>query len=375
VTHSRANRLKAETEQGRTDATLWLGHNYSAKDAMKEKSALDRQRDAAFSLTLKNRGQDHASQIIAMFPIAGQLYAFKEHSIFLIQTPDDIDPAREHPETKGATTQLYNIGTSHAVVARTIIQAKRLLDAVILESNLSPDAILDKYFLFFKELAICNSIYESLIETFLNKLKDVELALQDSQNTQFVGDIPQIPDLEDQIRSFFLTGRKALKELSTLTDLFFPAKPPSQNFEQLSAWFAHHLGQNNELYQMIRSDLEWLIVVWEIRNAIEHRDNPENNFEVRNIEIAPNCKFYAPRWRYAFPKKHQNEFVDLSSDIETYMNNIVALGEELFVLCVRETWKKGFPFSIFRVPAEKLDPKCPVQYRVTIDPKKLQRPR
>ena len=126
---------------------------------------------------------------------------------------------------------------------------------------------------------------------------------------------------------------------------------------------------------MIQSDIEWLIVAWEIRNAIEHRDNPKYNFEVRNIEIAPNCKFHAPRWRYAFPKKHQDEFIDLLSDIETYMNNIVSLGEELFVLCVRETWDKRFPFEIFKVPPDKLDPKCPVQYGVTADLKKLRRRR
>ncbi len=224
-----------------------------------------------------------------MFQIKGQLYAFKEDSIFLVQTPDDIDPAREHPETKGATTQIYHIGTKHPVVSRTIIQAKKITDSVIFAANLSKEEILDRYFLFFKELATCNSVHDNLVGRFLEEVKKVDEVMEASSNHEFVGDIPQIPHLEDQTRNFFLTAHKAIKELSAVTDLFFPAKPPGQNFEQLCSWFLKNLGEDNQLYQMVERDREWLGVVWEIRNAIEHRNNPKYNLEVRNVEIAPNC--------------------------------------------------------------------------------------
>jgi hypothetical protein len=333
---------------------------------MKEKSALDRQREAAISLQIKSRGQDHATHIVEMFPIKGQLYAFKEDSVFLVQTPDDIDPARQHPEIKGATTRIYDIGTRHPVVARTIIQAKRLMDSVILKDGLSKDDLVDEYFLFFRELASCNLIYESLVGVFLEEAEGVQEALEASWNTQFVGDIPQIPNLEDQARSFFLTAHKAIKKLSCLTELFFPEKPKGQNFEQLCGWLLESLGSDNHLYRMILSDLDWLKVVWEVRNAIEHRGSPRYHFEVRNVEMGPNCTFYAPRWRYAFPGKQQEEFVDLFHDLEVYVSNMVSLGEELVVLCVQETWNKNFPFAMFKRRPEDLDPACPVQYGVTI---------
>ncbi len=51
---------------------------------------------------------------------------------------------------------------------------------------------------------------------------------------------------------------------------------------------------------------------------------------------------------------------------------MVSLGEELIVLCVQETWDKKFPFMITKMPPEKLDPRCPVQYEVTINPEQLQ---
>src|SRR6266511_2092296 len=108
---------------------------------MHKKRAIDRKRDASFSLEIKRRVEDAASFIVDIFAIKGQLYAFKKNSIFHIQMPDDIYPKREHHETKGSTRQLYDIGTRHYIVARTIMQAKQLTESVVFAANISKDEI------------------------------------------------------------------------------------------------------------------------------------------------------------------------------------------------------------------------------------------
>ncbi len=150
---------------------------------MTEKSPLDRRRDAAFSLQIRARGQDQVTYIVDMFAIDGKLYAFKEDSVFLIQTPDDIDPERQYPNTKGSTTRVCTIGTRHPIVSRTIMQAKRVLDFVSFASEISKEEILYAYFRFFRELTICNAVYEELTEEIVSKISEADKVIQASGKT------------------------------------------------------------------------------------------------------------------------------------------------------------------------------------------------
>jgi hypothetical protein len=46
----------------------------------------------------------------------------------------------------------------------------------------------------------------------------------------------------------------------------------------------------------------------------------------------------------------------------------------MLVLCVKETWASNFPFFIYKIPEEQLDPRSPSQYRITIDQERLRKP-
>jgi hypothetical protein len=261
-----------------------------------------------------------------------------------------------------------------SLVARTVMQAKTLLESVVFAGDISSDEILSECFQLFKKLATCNSIHHRLVALFIEKMGEVPEALAASQGGQFIGDIPQVPHLEEEARAFFLTTHKALRRLSRLTDLFFPTKPRNQNFTQLCDWLFQNRGEGNELYKMLQADLGWIVGMWEIRNAIEHPNGTTYDFEVRNIEVAPGDKFYPPRWKFVTPGKRQDHYTDLLQDMEACLHNLLSFAEELLVLCVKETWNTRLPFLLYKIAQERLDPRCPVQYGITIDPERLRTP-
>lgn len=346
---------------------------------MTKKTRLDQQREAALRFDIKSRGKDKDTPNVGMIVIDNKLYIFKEDSIWHAQTADEIDPERIHPETKGGTRQVYDIGTQHPVVFRTVMLAKRLLDSVSFSDPISKDDLLKKYFYFFDLLYTCNSIYERLTNDFIEEGRQFQEALDLSGREQIVGDVPQITRIEEDTKKFFITAKKAIIALSSLTDVFFPEKQKrknphkAQNFNQLLEWFSENPYEGNDIHKMIQGDLLWIKTIWEVRNAIEHEENPDYNLEIRNIELAPNCKFHPPRWRYKYPGMEQENLLDLLKDIEVFMNNLVSLGEELFLLCIKDTWNDNFPFLLYKVAEDRLDPQCPIQYGITIDHEKMQK--
>lgn len=339
----------------------------------RKKTALDLQRDAAFSLEFKSRGDGPSTRIVDMIVIHDRMIVFKEDCIFEAKTPDNIDPERKHPKTKGSTHRLYEIGTRDPIVARSIINAKRLVESVVFSSPISKEDIINKAFDIFHELHQCNKFYTSLVSSSLSTMEDADKIITNSTDRQFIGDIPQIPHLEDNVRNFFLAARKAIVEISSLTDIFFPEKVnvnkpyQAQDYDRLHKWLLGNLGKDNKLYELVNDDLSWITLLWEIRNAIEHKSSPGYNFELRNIEIAPNCKLYGPRWRYSCPAGTQENFTDIVLDIEAYLNNLLSFGEDILATCICEKWNKKIPFILFKLAENDIDPICPNLYGITIN--------
>ena len=106
---------------------------------------------------------------------------------------------------------------------------------------------------------------------------------------------------------------------------FFPDRIDNKNYTQICEWFLHNLGEDNYIYQMLRDDLEWLVLLWQIRNAIEHPNHNKLFVEIRNIDVAPDSKFCAPSWRFVTPVKRQDEFVDLLKNMEILLKQFVVI--------------------------------------------------
>src|SRR5712691_2099951 len=97
-------------------------------------------RDRAFSIEL---GADKDDAVQQMIVLNESLYVFSTKKIFRIHTADGIDPDRTAPDTRHSYQAIYPIGCSNSFVARSIIQARQILDGVILAPGLNKSNALD----------------------------------------------------------------------------------------------------------------------------------------------------------------------------------------------------------------------------------------
>jgi hypothetical protein len=124
-------------------------------------------RDGAFSIELGDDRDDTVQQMIALNE---SLYVFSTKKIFRIHTADDIDPDRTAPDTRHSYQEIYPIGCSNSFVARSIIQAKQILDGVILAPGLSKSNVLDAIWEAAELLLRCENAYFQIYNETLSLL-------------------------------------------------------------------------------------------------------------------------------------------------------------------------------------------------------------
>ena len=93
-------------------------------------------RDAAFTFDIKNPDVAGSSDSIQwMVELGGSLFCFSEQSISTILTADTIDPAASEPSTRHGYQILYSVGSRNPLVARSILQARKILHSVVLKDG------------------------------------------------------------------------------------------------------------------------------------------------------------------------------------------------------------------------------------------------
>ena len=105
------------------------------------------------------------------------------------------------------------------------------------------------------------------------------------------------------------------------------------------------------------------------RNALDTiHAKPGYEVIVENFKLRPGNKFTAPSWRYDFSSKNGGNIgeTDLLTDLDTMLKNALDFLEELFLLCIRETWDDRYPYKLCRLPEDEIDQKCPIPHFVSM---------
>ena len=138
-------------------------------------------------------------------------------------------------------------------------------------------------------------------------------------------------------------------------------------FDKHRDWIKKKLGEEHPIYKILASDEAWVRMIAECSNAVRHEEKGLK-VEVENFSLKPGNKIASPGWRYDLTKKgleRQEHCSDLIHDLEVLMNNMLAFYEDILLVCIQNKLKNdNGNFEIFRIPNEKINPKCPILYEV-----------
>lgn len=330
-------------------------------------------RNDAFSFKIKDpNNPDEVDPINSSIVVNDELFVIKENSIYRIMTAETIDPEGKHLDTKHSYEKVFSIGSSSPYVARVIIQFEEIIKFLSFSKQEH-----DK-FLSFLWQANGYLLSAFLIDSFIVKktnelIPECDRIIEENKSKSSIPAFPQIPDLEGSVRTYLNNAKLFLIECFRLLSVFYEMPfdgRKSAHFNKHLEWVNEHLGPEHNIVKMISNDLDWIRLISECRNAIEH---PEEGQEVkiRNLTLLSGNKFSGPSWSYDLTKKLniKYNFVDLINDLSTFSHNMLHFFEDFLLLCVKDKLIERTILDLGEIPEQKIDPKCPIRYKVTLKEK------
>ena len=322
-------------------------------------------RDGAFSM---NVGEDRDDKVEEMLVLGDQLYAFSTKTISRVLTADNIDPQRIHLGTRHSHQKLYDVGCGNPFVARSIIQAKRILDGVVLRNELEKKLVLDAVWEACQLLLQCERSHFRIYGGVMALLPEVDQVIEKSKSTHAISSLPQVADLEEQVAAFLGSAKRFLEKAHSLLCLFYGCPNKESNFRAYREWMKANRNDKQKVTDLLNGDQEWTRFIAEARNALPVNHSRENYvLEIRNFALEPGNRFSAPAWKYDLSDRNgptQVQWSDIVTDMQTHLENLLTFYEELLILCILDNVAASLPFEfqIFRLANDEIKSECPVLY-------------
>lgn len=333
---------------------------------------LDRfNRASAFSFDVKNPDAAERSDAIQrILKLDGALFCFSEQSIFEILTADTIDPEASEPSTRHSYQIIYSVGSRNQLVSRSILQAHEILSSVVLKGGPEIQETVDLIWDVTKHMLECECSLYKIYEDIIALMPICDKLITDSKGGTVIPPLPQVPDLRGRVTNFLANAKRALEKAHRLLCLFFQAPSQDSNFQNYRDWMRKQKSAHTDVVKLLNQDAPWITFVADARNALDTiHAVPGYEVIIENFKLRPGNKFTAPSWRYDFSAKNrglQHNETELLSELDAMLKNILGFLEELYLLCIRETWDDRFPFALCKLPDEKINEQCPIPFFVRL---------
>lgn len=322
-------------------------------------------RDGAISIDLDADRDNAVQQMIALNE---SLYVFSTKKIFRIHTADDIDPDRTAPDTRHSYQEIYPIGCSNSFVARSIIQAKQILDRVILAPGLSKSNVLNAIWEVAELLLCCENAYFQIYNETISLRATCDKLIEEAKPKPSIPSLPQVAELEERVDSFLGSAKRCLEKTHVLLGTFYDCPDHGPNFQAYREWMAANRSSSKAVLTLLDDDKDWIRFIAEARNALSV-NHARHNFilEVQNFKLQPGNKFSGPSWRHDLSDRGgpvQEYWSDIIKDMDTHMYNMLTFLEEVYILCILDRCEQGLPFEfvVYRKPEDDISKECPVLY-------------
>lgn len=253
-------------------------------------------------------------------------------------------------------------GTSDPIVARTVLQARKLIGLYELTEKNSQGAV-SVFNNVRRHLHQCDDIAKELVRDIKEKSEQLPQSLERGQETAVIR-LPAASNLTNSVETYLYHAKLVFRELKgvfkyTLGKGF---KPTTQ-YNHIADWSQKRFGNKNKLSKWLRGNCDWVQKVIDSRNAVEH---PEDHaLEIRNfhIERPNNSTGYVqgPTWSLdgEIPKS-------LLKDMQVLTTNMLEFCEVLLVHCLGNI-KDIYPIVIAEVPEERRNKDAPVRFVATLE--------
>ncbi|MFA9396357.1 MAG: hypothetical protein ACERJ1_16835 [Halodesulfovibrio sp.] len=261
--------------------------------------------------------------------------------------------------------KVANVGTSHPVVARLVIQSVELLQWADIEKE-KIEQVKSICFELQTPLLNCYEAYDRLI-----KAREEALSYEGARGDRRVLNVPHIPALEPEVHNILYGLKNYTRDLTKIINTFFDTsfdeasdfrkRPKDGAPGKILAWSINTWGDGSPTTIFFSSVQELMEHVIPKRNAVEHPDGFSGCLNIQNYQMIDG-ELIQPVWYL-----NDDQPSCLYSDLEGLLGQMLIFGEEVVVACV-ELHRKETVMMLQVIPEEKRNPTCPKRVQYVIDP-------
>jgi hypothetical protein len=265
--------------------------------------------------------------------------------------------------------KVFEHGTTNPIVARLSLQILEILKQCNASKDIQ-DKIGDLYL---------NSLQKKLLrcweieERFKKKFAAAVGKYKPPNAANAPVEVPQIARLEEECHNFLYEAKNYIRDLlqvlnhlygTTFVDAseFSRAKKGSQSLVEFAEkTFGADDGKTKFLKEAVPS-VEELIAV---RNAVEHPEGLSGKLFIANFTLGADRKLDRPTWHREKDGKLVTEPSSIRADMEASINNLLTLGEDVFVSWASDHLQVPAMMRVAFIPEDRRNPLCPIKWTVT----------
>lgn len=261
-------------------------------------------------------------------------------------------------------------GTRNPIVARLSLQTLQILKRCNASKDIQ-DNVGDLYMNSLqKKLLRCWEIEERFKKEFAEAVSKYNPPTVANAPVE----VPQIARLEEECHNFLYETKNFIRDLlKVVNHLYGTAFEEASEFvrakkgsQSLIEFADKTFGADDGKTKMLKEAVPFIEDLINMRNAVEHPDGYNGELVIANFTLGANRKIDEPTWHREKDGKAASKSSSIRADMETCINNLLALGEDVFVSWAWDHLQLPEMTRLAYIPEDKRDPICPIKWTVTV---------
>jgi hypothetical protein len=186
-------------------------------------------------------------------------------------------------------------------------------------------------------------------------------------------EVPQIARLKEECHSFLYEAKNFIRDLLKVVNHlygttfeeaseFLRAKKGSQSLVEFAE---KTFGADDAKTMMLKEAVPLIEQLISMRNAVQHPDGYSGKLVITNFTLGSDRKIDEPTWHREKDGNATGEPSSILADMETYLHNLLTLGEDVFVSWASDHFLVPDMMRVAFIPEDKRNPLCPIKWTVT----------
>jgi len=149
---------------------------------------------------------EDAGEITSVCSCVEFLEIYTATETYRLRSPETIDPEVTNPNAPWVSSKSSDFGSSSDIVARVLLQGHDMVNAAALpESQIDKERIVKQLHNCKEALLACEEVRMRVSERVESIIKHISTNGVDIEHRRHVRDLPQVPNLDEEARSFLTT--------------------------------------------------------------------------------------------------------------------------------------------------------------------------